>query len=198
MKYKSFFSNKLHNLLQTNIPTIQSDIHSEKYTFIMDDYPINPDGVMNAITYMITIMKTVQYSWNKTYNKLKIDDIKSKIVSCIQTIVINQSCQLLIDQRKQSKLIYLLNPQEEKGENLFSEYNIDNWTQFLPPLSYIKIKHLSSVTLEIKEELNQSLKKGDNIQFDYIHLLEGKNILFSIAIQEEIQRRTKTFSQECR
>ena len=173
--------------LQTNIPTIQSDIHSEKYTFIMDDYPINPDGVMNAITYMITIMKTVQYSWNKTYNKLKIDDIKSKIVSCIQTIVINQSCQLLIDQRKQSKLIYLLNPQEEKGENLFSEYNIDNWTQFLPPLSYIKIKHLSSVTLEIKEELNQSLKKGDNIQFDYIHLLEGKNILFSIAIQKEIQ-----------
>jgi hypothetical protein len=173
--------------LQTNIPTIKSDIHSEKYTFTMDDYPINPDGVMNAITYMITIMKTVQYSWNKTYTKLKIDEIKSKIVSCIQNIVINQSCSLLIDQRKQSKLIYLLNPQEEKEEKLFSEYNIDNWTQFLPPLSYINIKHVSNITPEIKEELNKSLSKGENIQFDYIDLLQGKNILFSIAIQKEIQ-----------
>ena len=173
--------------LQTNIPTIKSDIHSEKYTFTMDEYPINPDGDMNAITYMITIMKTVQYSWNKTYNKLKIDEIKSKIVSCIQNIVINQSCQVLIDQRKQSKLIYSANPQEEKEEKLFSEYNIDNWTQFLPPLSYINIKHVSSITPEIKEELNQSLKKGENIQFDYIHLIQGKIILFSIAIQKEIQ-----------
>ena len=172
--------------LQTNIPTIQSDIHSEKYTFTMDDYPINPDGIMNAITYMITIMKTVQYSWNKTYNKLKIDEIKSKIVSCIQTIVINNSCQVLIDQRKQSKLIYLLNPQENE-EKIFSEYNIDNWTQFLPPLSYIKINNISGVNLEIKERLNESLSKGDNTQFDYIRFLQGKNILFSIAIQKEIQ-----------
>jgi hypothetical protein len=173
--------------LQTNIPTIKSDIHSEHYTFTMDDYPINPDGNMTAVTYMITIMKTVQYSWNKIYNKLKIDDIKSKIVNCIQNIVVNQSCQLLIDQRKQSKLIYLINPQEEKEEKLFSEYNIDNWTQFLPPLSNIDIKHVSNLTPEVKEELNQSLKKGENIQFDYIHLLQGKIILFSMGIQKEIQ-----------
>jgi len=173
--------------LQTNIPTIKSDIHSEKYTFKMDDYPINPDGDMNAVIYMITIMKTVQYSWNKTYNKLKIDDIKSRIISCIQNIVINQSCEVLIDQRKQSKLIYLTNPQEEREEKIFSEYNIDNWTQFLPPLNYINIKHISNITPEIKEELNKSLKKGENIQFEYIHLLEGKIILFSIAIQKEIQ-----------
>lgn len=173
--------------LQTNIPTIKSNIHSERYTFTMDDYPINPDGDMNAITYMITIMKTIQYSWNKIYNKLKIDDIKSKIINCIQNIVINQNCQLLIDQRKQSKLIYLINPQEEKEEKLFSEYNIDNWTQFLPPLSNINIKHVSNISDGIKEELNKSMKRGDQIQFDYIHLLQGKNILFSIAIQEEIQ-----------
>ena len=173
--------------LQTNIPTIKSDIHSEHYTFTMNDYPINPDGDMNAIIYMITIMKTVQYSWNKTYSKLKIDDIKSKIVSCIQNILINQSCEFLIDQRKQSKLIYSINPQEEREEKLFSEYNINNWSQFLPPLNYINIKHISNVTPEIKEELNQSLKKGETTQFDYIHLLQGKIILFSIAIQKEIQ-----------
>ena len=173
--------------LQTNIPPIKSDIHSERYTFTMDDYPINPDGDMNAIIYMITIMKTVQYSWNKTYNKLKIDEIKAKIISCIQNIVINQNCEVLIDQRKQSKLIYSKNPHEEQEEKLLSEYNIDNWTQFLPPLSYINIKHVSSITPEIKEELNQSLSKGENIQFDYIHLLQGKIILFSLAIQKEIQ-----------
>jgi hypothetical protein len=173
--------------LQTNIPTIKSDIHSEKYTFTMDDYPINPDGDMNAIIYMITVMKTVQYSWNGTYKKLKIDEIKTKIISCIQNIVINQNCEVLIDQRKQSKLIYSKNPYDEQEEKLFSEYNIYNWTQFLPPLSYINIKHVSSITSGIKEELNLSLSKGENIQFDYIHLLQGKIILFSLGIQKEIQ-----------
>jgi len=173
--------------LQTNIPTMKSDINSEKYTFTMDSYPINLDGDMNAILYMITIMKTIQNSWNKIYKKLNIEEIKKKIEGCIKNILLNQNCILLIDQRKQSKLIYLTNPQQEKEDKLFSEYNIDNWTQFLPPLNYINIKHVSNVTSEIGDELKRSLKSGDNMQFNYIHLLQGKIILFSIAIQKEIQ-----------
>ena len=173
--------------LQTNIPTIKSDIHSEKYTFTMDNYPINPDGDMDAVRYMTTIMKTIQYSWNKYYNKLKIEELETKLKSCIQNIVINQTCQLLIDQRKESKIIYLLNPQEKEEEKIFSEYNIDNWTQFLPPLNYINIKSISNITPEIKSALNDSLKRGDKLQYDYIHLLQGKIILFSIGIQKEIQ-----------
>ena len=173
--------------LQTNIPTIKSDIHSEKHTFTMDEYPINPDGDMGSVRYMTTIMKTIQYSWNKYYNKLKIEDIETKLKNCIQNIVINRDCQLLIDQRKESKLIYLLNPQEKEEEKIFSEYNIDNWSQFLPPLNYINIKSISNVTPEIKSVLNEYLKKGDKHQYDYIYLLQGKIILFSIGIQKEIQ-----------
>ena len=173
--------------LQTNIPTMKSDINSEKFTFTMDNYPINLDGDMSAIIYMITIMKTIQNSWNKIYKKLNIDEIKIKIESCIKNILLNQNCILLIDQRKEAKLIYLINPEQEKQDKLFSEYNIDNWTQFLPPLNYINIKHVSDVTSEIGDELKRSLKSGENRQFEYIYLLQGKIILFSIAIQKEIQ-----------
>jgi hypothetical protein len=173
--------------LQTNIPTMKSDINSEKYTFTMDNYPINLDGDMNAILYMITIMKTIQNSWNKIYKKLNIDEIKKKIEGCIKNILLNQNCLLLIDQRKEAKIIYLINPEQEKEDKLFSEYNIDNWTQFLPPLNYINIKHVYDVAPEIEGELKDSLKSGQNRQFDYIHLLQGKVILFSIAIQKEIQ-----------
>jgi hypothetical protein len=88
---------------------------------------------------------------------------------------------------------------DEKTEYLFSnpendipiEHDIANWTNFLPPLVPIKIKHLVNVSPEFKSGLLRDLKDGSINQRDKILVVESKIIQFSLALQEKINEIIK-------
>ena len=75
-----------------------------------------------------------------------------------------------------------MNPANDIAE----EYDVVNWTNFLPPLVPIRIKHLVNISPEFKSGLLKDLKDGSINQRDKILVLESKIIQFSLALQEKI------------
>lgn len=81
----------------------------------------------------------------------------------------------------------LINPEEAVPK----EYDVTNWTQFLPPLVPFKIKNLVNISTEFKKSLLSNLKTGFKAQDEQILVVQSKIIHFSLAIQERIQEIVK-------
>ena len=181
--------------LQTNIPNI---ILNENCC-TMDSYPSNPDGSKDSIKFISTISynltKRREQPWLSVIKldgtRIKLDELETEISKAITKIMDNQDSVSIIDRRKQTK-IEILSHKLESGvdinEFIPKMYKISNWKQFLPPLFNINIKtHISDVSEEFKKSLLRKIKSGDITQYDNINILEGKNIIFSLLVQQEIQ-----------
>ena len=68
------------------------------------------------------------------------------------------------------------------------EHKITAWVTFLPPLHLIHIDDLRNVSASFIGDLEKSIMKGDLDQFEKLSILKGKIILYSLAIQQSIQR----------
>jgi hypothetical protein len=120
---------------------------------------------------------------------MKIDDIEKLIYNACDKIIKNSDSIILIEQRKQIKIKAIESGLEGKSIGFIPKiYKISNWKQFLPPLLNINIKtKVDNVSKEFIRSLNHNLSTGDIKQFDKINIIEGKNIIFSLLIQQEIQ-----------
>ena len=181
--------------LQTNIPNI---ILNEKCC-TMDAYPTNPDGSKDSIKFISTISynltKRKEQPWLSVIkidgSRMKLDELETEIFKAITKIMDNPDSLVIIEQRKQLKIDVLSNRLESRmdaTEFIPKIYKISNWKQFLPPLFDINIKtHVNDVSEEFKKSLLRKLKNGDITQYDNINILEGKSIIFSLLVQQEIQ-----------
>jgi len=160
----------------------------------MDFYPSNPDGGRESIHFISKVsfhlIKKKEQPWNSLLRPnaepMKIDEIEKLIYNASDKIIKNPESILLIDQRKQIKINAII--EEKSIEFIPKIYKISNWKQFLPPLLNINIKtHVDNVSKEFVKSLNQKVTNGDIKQYDKINILEGKNIIFSLLIQQEIQ-----------
>ena len=184
--------------LQTNIPNL---ILNENCCS-MDYYPSNPDGSRESLNFISKIsfhlIKKKEQPWNSLLRPnaepMKIDDIEKLIYNASDKILKNTESNLLIEQRKQIKIKAIENGLEEKSIGFIPKrYKISNWKQFLPPLLNINIKsRVENVSREFIKSLNHNLTTGDIKQFDKINIIEGKNIIFSLLIQQEIQEVINT------
>lgn len=73
-------------------------------------------------------------------------------------------------------------------DEIVEDHNIMAWTTFLPPLHLIRISNIKNVTSSFVNNLLESIKKGRWEQFEQLSLVQGKIILYSLSIQETIQR----------
>jgi hypothetical protein len=78
----------------------------------------------------------------------------------------------------------LLNPEQ----SIPDEYELNKWTNFLPPLNRFHIKNLSTVSDGFLEQLYSDIRKGDYRQLEKLLVVESKIIAFSLALQESIQK----------
>jgi hypothetical protein len=184
--------------LQTNIPNI---ILNENCCF-MDFYPSNPDGSRDSIHFISKIsfhlIKKREQPWisllRPNAEPMKIDEIEKLLYNACDKIIKNAESNILIEQRKQLKVNAISKLSEETGFGFIpKKYKISNWKQFLPPLLNINIKtRVDNVSNEFIKSLNSNLTKGDIKQHDKINILEGKTIIFSLFIQQEIQNVINT------
>ena len=77
---------------------------------------------------------------------------------------------------------------ESPDANIPREFDVRNWITFLPPLHPIKIVGLQNIGPTFQAALNNELKTGNPAQFQRMAVLYGKMTLFSLQIQELIQR----------
>jgi hypothetical protein len=68
-----------------------------------------------------------------------------------------------------------------------SEYSLNKWVLFLPPLFSFHIPEISTLESSFQQSLIKNIKDGNNEQLNKIHIIKSKNMFYALKIQEYIQ-----------
>jgi hypothetical protein len=178
--------------VQTSVPSIKTRKTFPGCVRSFVGYPFDGTGDLSSLNYLSCIaykLRSGDEPWT-ALKRTKEDIIAKKIKAAIDGTEKTMGLLKLADVSRKI---------DEKTEYLFSnpendipiEHDIVNWTNFLPPLVPIKIKHLVNVSPEFKSGLLRDLKDGSINQRDKILVVESKIIQFSLALQEKINEIIK-------
>ena len=178
--------------VQTSVPSIKTRKTFPGCVRSFVGYPFDGTGDLSSLNYLSCIaykLRSGDEPWT-ALKRTKEDIIAKNIKAAIDGTEKTMGLLKLADVSRKI---------DEKTEYLFSnpendipiEHDIANWTNFLPPLVPIKIKHLVNVSPEFKSGLLRDLKDGSINQRDKILVVESKIIQFSLALQEKINEIIK-------
>jgi hypothetical protein len=171
--------------VQTNVPSIRTRKTFPGCVRSFSGFPFEGTGDNSSLHYLSCIVYAIRKNsadpWTSIKNT-KETAIATKIKNAIDLLLLLPSVKTKIDEKT---AYLLLNPgdQEIPGEHDVSLL----WTDFLPPLVSFKLSKIINISAEFESSLLNDLKNGNSNQRDKILVLESKNILFSLAIQEKIQ-----------
>ena len=195
MPYKEFYNTVLLYcalgmfliVVQTSIPSVKTRKTHPGCVRSFSGYPFEGNGDMSSLKYLACItsdLKSPVEPWNVLHKKGT-----EKIEKQIEAFINKYLIQLADVQRKiMEKTEYLLTA---PPSDIPAEHDISNWGEFLPPLMPFKITSLNNISKEFHSGLNSDLRSGSSHQTEKIHVIESKNIQFSLAIQEKINSIVK-------
>jgi hypothetical protein len=171
--------------IQTSIPSIKTRKTAPGCVRSFSGFPFEGEGDDSGLNYVACVAfkskDTTTIPWN-SLSRLNEEKIASTVKSVIVKYLIPYS---EIEQKIKEKTEYLLlNPVQDIPE----EYNLDKWTNFLPPLRRFNVKHLDNITSGFTEELQRNLSSGNKEQLEKLLVIDSKIIAYSLAIQESIQK----------
>jgi hypothetical protein len=178
--------------VQTNVPSIKTRKTFPGCVRSFVGYPFDGTGDLSSLNYLSCIaykLRGGDEPWS-ALKKTKEEFIAKKIKAAIDGTEKTMGLLKLADiaRKIDEKTAYLFaNPDND----IPLEHDVINWTNFLPPLVPIKIKHLVNVSPEFKTGLLRDLKDGSINQREKILVLESKIIQFSLALQEKISEVVK-------
>ena len=170
--------------VQTAIPSIKTRKTFPGCVRSFTGYPFEGSGDLSSVQYLSCVayhLRNSSHPWSALM-KVKDSAISEKIKAFIDAYYINNSD---VAQKFKNKLEYLLTTPEE---DIPSEYALNKWTQFLPPLVPFKLKPISNISEEFKKECLRNFKSGATCQREKILVIKSKIIFFSFALQELIQK----------
>lgn len=172
---------------QTTIPSVSS-----KYSMpgchvrSFKGFPTGAPDDMTAIKYLACVALKSKSSLSP-WSVLPGSKHEDKVVEKIKMFVNQQFISDKVIQIKiKNKVQYLFTNVE--NDDIIEQHNIVYWHSFLPPLTKFKIKNLVGITEEFHTKLITNIKRGSPNQFDQINIIGSKILLFSYAIQEQIQK----------
>jgi hypothetical protein len=170
--------------LQTNIPSIKSRKTFPGCIKSFSGYPFEGQGDLSSLHYLSCIVYAIRKNsaepWSTIKNTKEVA-IATKIKNAIDLILVLPSVQSKIDEKT---AYLLLNPEI----NIPLEHEVSQvWIGFLPPLKMFKVNKVINISSEFESSLLKDLKTGNPLQREKILVIESKNILFSLALQEKIQ-----------
>ena len=155
-------------------------------------YPVDGDGDYASLKYIACIalrLRSRTRPWQrlpKLSRKTAIETLKKfmhKLKALIDKELLTTDA---IQDKIKAKLAY------DEGDDpdvvIPAEFDVRRWTTFLPPLHPIKIVGLANIGPTFRSSLNKEVKTGNPAQFMRMSTLYGKMTLFSLKIQELIQR----------
>ena len=161
-------------------------------------FPFDGVGDMGFLNYIACIIYTIKLE-GEPWLGLKVkrkkgvsrDELKARnIKELVKTLAKFLNKHVLggteVKERFRAKREFL--SIQGKKVDIEEEHSITGWTTFLPPLQLIHIPNIRSVSSAFMDELFTSVKEGKWVQFEQLSLLKGKIILYSLAIQQSIQR----------
>jgi hypothetical protein len=170
--------------VQTAIPSIKTRRTFPGCVRSFTGYPFEGSGDLSSLQYLSCVaykLRNETHPWSALM-RMKESVISEKIKAFIDTYYISNSDVM---QKFKDKLEYVLvNPEE----GIPSEYALNKWTQFLPPLIPFKLKPITNISEDFKKECLRNFKSGATCQREKILIIKSKIIFFSLALQECIQK----------
>jgi hypothetical protein len=171
--------------VQTSIPSIKTRKTMPGCVRSFSGFPFEGEGDDSGVNYLACVAfkskDTTTIPWN-SLSRLNEEKIAISIKSVIVKYLLPYS---EVEQKiKETTEYLLLNP----VQNIPEEYNLNKWTNFLPPLKRFHVKHLDNITSGFTEELQRNLSTGSKELLEKLLVIDSKIIAYSLAIQEEIQK----------
>ena len=173
---------------QTSIPSLRTRKTFPGCVRSFSGFPFEGAGDMTSVRYLTCICYQIRKNIAKPWYILK--NSKEEYIEKKIVLVINEYLLKLPDVKRKidEKNEYLLT---QPPDDIPKEYDVINWTQFLPPLIPFKIKNLVNISTEFKKSLLDNIKSGNKKQDEQILVIHSKIIQFSLAIQERIEEIVK-------
>lgn len=155
-------------------------------------YPVDGDGDYESLKYIACVALRLR-SRTRPWQRLP-KLTRSGAVETLKKFM--QKMKLLIDKELLTKIVIqdkinakrAYDDDEDPDAYIPKEFDVRNWITFLPPLHPIKIVGLSNIGPTFRAGLTGEIKSGSREQFTRMATLYGKITLFSLQIQEMIQR----------
>jgi hypothetical protein len=156
---------------QTRIPTIVPKGTFPGCVKSFSGYPVGNSDDMSSVIYLYCIL-----------NKTKFVSISSKPEN------LNKYIDLAMQDFGIRSIVYRKRNARDAPPVVSSEHSIFKWTSFLPALVSFKLTRVLNVHEDFKDRLIEDIQTGNVSQHEKIDVLKSKIILFSYAIQQEIQK----------
>jgi hypothetical protein len=171
--------------IQTSIPSIKTRKTAPGCVRSFSGFPFEGEGDDSGLNYVACVAFKSRDSTTIPWNSLTKSN-EEKIAATIKSVIVKYLIPYSeVEEKIKEKTEYLLlNPAQDIPE----EYNLNKWTNFLPPLKQFNIKHLENITGGFTEELKNEFSTGDNKQLEKMLVIDSKIIAYSLAIQESIQK----------
>ena len=169
--------------IQTAIPSIKIRKTYPNCARSFKGFPFDDSSDLRAVEYISCVVHKIKKSNTNPWlvlRKVKQTTIRDEIKEYTSDFLLSLPDVIRKIQEKTEHLL------DDTSETVPEEYNVHNWSGFLPPLSKIEIKSLSNVSNEFKNNLMDDFKSGSRKQTEKILVIGSKIILFSLALQEKI------------
>ena len=161
-------------------------------------FPIDGNSDLTFMEYfscMVFNLRRDDRPWNilpkaltKSKNRRKnYEDVKIKFIETVKKFM--EEKILIVDEVKQ-----LLNLKREwlkhnkTGEIIPTEFNVQQWTSFLPPLNPVTVTRVNNIAHTFEKTLRTRMEEGSYQQFEHLWALYGKIVMYSFSIIESVQR----------
>jgi tRNA-binding EMAP/Myf-like protein len=170
--------------IQTSIPSLKTRRTAPGCVRSFSGFPFEGEGDDSGLNYVACVALKSRDSTTMPWNALPRNE--EKVAMTLKSFIIRYLLPYSeVDQKIKEKVEYLLfNPEE----SIPDEYNLEKWTNFLPPLRRFHVNHLENVTDGFTEELQNELYTGNYRQLEKLLVIDSKIISYSLAIQESIQK----------
>lgn len=169
--------------IQTAIPSIKTRKTYPNCAKSFKGFPFDDASDMRAVEYISCVVYKIKKSNTNPWivlRKVKQTTIRDEIKDYTSDFLLLLPDVVRKIQEKTEHLLF------DTSDAVPEQYNVHNWTGFLPPLSKIEIKGLANVSNEFKTNLMEDFKSGSRKQSEKLLVIGSKIIFFSLAIQEKI------------
>ena len=195
----------LYSLISAYIIAVQSAIPGViakraygdcKKSFI--GFPLDGNSDVTFIEYlscMLFNLRREDRPWNiipkaltkRKSRKKNYDEVKEKFVEKIKQFMTDKI--LSIDEVNQIlNLKREWNKKNKTGEIIPTEFDVQQWTSFLPPLTPVTVTRLHNIASTFEKTLKTRIEEGSYEQFVHLWALYGKIVSYSFSIIESVQR----------
>jgi hypothetical protein len=171
--------------IQISVPPIKTKITFPGCKKSFSGFPVDDTEGAKGLNYVACVAHKIKTSANLPWSAINGRNAayiaKQMEVTITKFILPTEEIQNGI---KELKLYVGANPETA----IPVEHNVENWSNFLPPLKKLKMGAYSDVGEVFKTRLIDSLRKSSPAQHDYISELHSKMIMFSFHIIDLIEK----------